>query len=45
MIINLHHIVEPGAAEWPGGVPDEQECQKCANVHAVLNALLKIIPM
>lgn len=31
--------------DWPDGVPTEDDCKKCINVHSVINAVLQIVPM
>lgn len=31
--------------EWIGGIPNDQDCIKFANVHLIINAILKIVPM
>lgn len=44
---HLHEYVftDPGAPEWQDGVPDEKECNVCANVHSVLVQLFEVVPM
>ncbi|KRT81060.1 hypothetical protein AMK59_5202, partial [Oryctes borbonicus] len=31
--------------QWENGVPSDEDCQKCVNVHSIFNILLKVIPM
>ncbi|XP_018329477.1 RNA polymerase I-specific transcription initiation factor RRN3 [Agrilus planipennis] len=31
--------------EWPDGVPNDADCNKCINVHFVISIVLKVVPM
>lgn len=44
--INKYTIItDTEESDWPNGVPTDEDCNRCTNIHRVLHTLLTIVPM